>query len=82
MLLRLIGVVLLFAGATAATIVHRRYAKHLPVSIVVVVLAATGAVMGTGAALIRDFSLLPTAVFAAVVLPVVALLAAARSARR
>lgn len=80
--LRLLGVVLLFGGATAATVIHRRYAPKLPVQLVLVLLALSGAVMGFGAALVRDFMLLPTTLFAALVVPVVALIAAARAARR
>lgn len=82
MVLRVLGVVLLLGGATAATVLHRRYARALPVQLVVVLLAFSGAVMGAGAALVRDFALLPTVLFAAVVVPVVALLAAARAARK
>ncbi|MEX2532569.1 MAG: hypothetical protein WD360_01245 [Nitriliruptoraceae bacterium] len=82
MVLRVLGVVLLFGGATAATVLHRRYARALPVQLVVVLLALSGAVMGAGAALVRDFAWLPTVIFAAVVVPVVALFAAARAARK
>lgn len=82
MFLRVAGLGLLLVGATAATVLHRRYAKHLPVQVVLLLLALAGALMGTGAALVRDFALLPTSVFAATVVPIVALVTAARAARK
>lgn len=82
MLIRFFGVLLLFAGATAATVIHKRYAAHLPVRVTVLVLALSGAVMGSGAALVRDFALVATAVFAAVIVPSVALVHASYTARR
>lgn len=81
MLFRVLGIVLLLGGASGATVLHRSYARRLPVQLVVVLFAVTGAVMGAGAALVRDFALWLTVLFASIVVPAVALLAAARTAR-
>lgn len=78
MLLRIFGIGLLLSGAMAATVLHRQYARVLPVQLVVVLLSLGGALMGLGASLVRGFALIPTVVFAALVVPVVALFAAAR----
>lgn len=77
-----IGVVLLLLGASAATVLHRTYARRLDLRLTILTFACAGALIGFGAALARGYALMPTTVAAAVLVPIVAVLSAARTARK
>lgn len=64
-----VGIALVLAGATGAALAVPRLRARGEARFVPVVLALAGAVVGAGAALVRDFDLLPTIVVGALLFP-------------
>lgn len=75
-----VGIGVLLVGATGAAVVVPRLRASGRSRFVPYVLAAAGAVVGAGAALVRDFDVLPTAAVGALLFPLFGLVVRRRGA--